>query len=178
MAFICLASIGLPGIVCATRGARIVDFQDYNVEVIDRLTIPNVLLNVPNAPEDGGSGGVVRPECRFFSGAWGSLEEILPTSKYDLILTSETIYNLENQSTLLSLFQKCLKEGGSVLVAAKVHYFGVGGGLRQFEEVAEKLSWTSQSVAKIESGVMREIIRLTRTKKKCLKRPSGGSEIG
>ena len=174
----CSASIGLPGIVCATRGAHIVDFQDYNVEVIDRLTIPNVLLNVPNAAEDDRRGDAVRPECRFFSGAWRSLEEVLPTSKYDLILTSETIYNLENQNILLTLFQKCLKEGGSILVAAKVHYFGVGGGLRQFEEVAEKWQFKSENVAKIDSGVMREIIRLTRTKKKCLKRPSGGSEIG
>ena len=101
----------------------------------------------------------------------------MPNSKYDLILTSETIYNLENQETLLSLFSKCLKEGGSVLVAAKIHYFGVGGGLRQFEGAAAKSSWMTESVAKIESEVKREIIRLTKTKSKSLKRKSGDGEM-
>ena len=191
-------SLGVPGLVCVRKGAHIVDFQgtgdllskvlsskceyiiiffttDYNAEVIDRLTIPNVLLNAPTE-EEGSSGGGVRPECRFFSGDWKSLEEILPLSKYDLILTSETIYNLENQGTLLSLFQKCLKEGGSVLLAAKIHYFGVGGGLRQFEDVAANSSWTTENVAKIDSEVKREIIRLTRTKSKSLKRKSEDGE--
>lgn len=151
--------------------------KDYNSEVIDRLTIPNVLLNAPTESE-GSREDRVRPECRFFSGDWRSLEEILPSSKYDLILTSETIYNLENQDTLLALFQKCLKEGGSVLVAAKIHYFGVGGGVRQFESVAEKSSWTTETVVKIESEVKREIIRMTRTKSKSLKRKGGGSDKG
>ena len=151
--------------------------KDYNSEVIDRLTIPNVLLNAPTEGEGSRVNGV-RPECRFFSGDWRSLEEVLPSSKYDLIITSETIYNLENQKTLLSLFQKCLKEGGSVLVAAKIHYFGVGGGLRQFEEVAAKSSWTTENVAKIESEVKREVIRLTRAKSKSLKRKSGDGKTG
>ena len=134
-----------------------------------------MLLNAPTEGEGHREGGV--PECRFFSGDWRSLEEVLPTSKYDLILTSETIYNLENQETLLSLFSKCLKEDGSVLVAAKIHYFGVGGGLRQFEGAAAKSSWTTESVTKIESEVKREIIRLTKTKSKSLKRKSGDGEI-
>lgn len=176
----CVLELGcgaaLPGLVCVRKGAHIVDFQDYNFEVIDRLTIPNVLLNAPKEGEGSTEDGV-RPECRFFSGDWRSLEEILPSSKYDLILTSETIYNLENQETLLSLFQKCLKEGGSVLVAAKVHYFGVGGGVRQFEDVAAKSSWTTENVAKIDGGVLREINRLTRSKSKSLKRKSGDGEI-
>ena len=66
------------------------------------MTIPNMLLNVPTAA----------PETRFFSGDWGSLESNIlrkeikkEEDKFDLILTSETIYNIENQSKLISIFK-------------------------------------------------------------------------
>ena len=56
--------------------------------------------------------------CRFFCGDWGSLAKLLSEElgkeKFDLILTSETIYNLENQPKLVSIFKKFLKSGGEV----------------------------------------------------------------
>ena len=87
-----------------------------------QITIPNVLLNVPSTEET---------ETRFFSGDWQSLEENFlrkeiteESAKFDLILTSETIYNEENQSKLVSIFKQFLKKDGEVLVAAKTIYFG------------------------------------------------------
>jgi hypothetical protein len=54
-----------------------VDFSDYNREVLEELTMPNVLLNVPekttsdeSSPETDESS----PETRFFAGDWGALD--------------------------------------------------------------------------------------------------------
>ena len=82
--------------------------------------------------------------------------------KFDMILTSETIYNVENQSKLVSIFKKFLKKEGEVLVAAKTFYFGVGGGLRQFENLVKQENLNSDIVKTFESsGVRREIMRIT-----------------
>ena len=93
------------------------------------------------------------------------MESIFKNEKrtFDLIITSETIYNVSNQSKLISVFENCLKPGGKVFLAAKTHYFGVGGGLRQFEEVLLKTGhWVFETVQKVESTVKREILLLTR----------------
>ena len=124
-----------------------------------QITIPNVLLNVPSTEVT---------ETRFFSGDWQSLEENFlrkeiteESAKFDLILTSETIYNQENQSKLVSIFKKFLKRDGEVLVAAKTFYFGVGGGLRQFEELLKQENLNSEIVKTFDNGgVKREIIRI------------------
>ena len=134
-------------------------FNDYNADVLKQITIPNVLLNVPSTEVT---------ETRFFSGDWQSLEENFlrkeiteESAKFDLILTSETIYNQENQSKLVSIFKKFLKRDGEVLVAAKTFYFGVGGGLRQFEELLKQENLNSEIVKTFDNGgVKREIIRI------------------
>ena len=134
-------------------------FNDYNADVLKQITIPNVLLNVPSTEET---------ETRFFSGDWQSLEENFlskeiteESDKFDLILTSETIYNQENQSKLVSIFKQFLKRDGEVLVAAKTFYFGVGGGLRQFETLLKQENLNSEIVITFDNGgVKREIIRI------------------
>jgi len=147
---------GLPGIYCFTQGAT-VWFSDYNKDVLGEVTIPNVLLNVPNEPE----------ETRFFSGDWESLEKNIldkeiknKCDKFDLILTSETIYNVENQQKLISIFNKFTKRNGEVLVAAKTFYFGVGGGVRQFENLVNKSGLNVETVRQFEKGVKREILKI------------------
>ena len=134
-------------------------FNDYNADVLKQITIPNVLLNVPSTEVT---------ETRFFSGDWQSLEETFlrkeiteESAKFDLILTSETIYNQENQSKLVSIFKQFLKRDGEVLVAAKTFYFGVGGGLRQFEKLLKQENLHSEIVKTFDNGgVKREIIRI------------------
>eukprot|EP00092_Neocalanus_flemingeri_P033182 GFUD01036088.1.p1 GENE.GFUD01036088.1~~GFUD01036088.1.p1 ORF type:complete len:287 (-),score=81.13 GFUD01036088.1:192-1052(-) len=148
---------GLPGIYCFKEGSS-VWFSDYNEDVINEVTIPNTLLNVPSDPE----------ETRFFSGDWGTFENNIlvkeiknDNDKFDLILTSETIYNVENQSKLISIFKNFTKKGGEVLVAAKSFYFGVGGGVKQFENLVRKSGLNVESVKKYEEGVTREILKIT-----------------
>ncbi len=68
-------------------------FQDYNDQVIDHITIPNVRLNNSKSVS------------RFYSGDWKKLEQHLQEESpgsYDVILTSETIYNVDNYNKLVN----------------------------------------------------------------------------
>jgi len=143
----------LPGLYCFAKGAE-VWFNDYNEEVLKHITMPNTLLNVPKNPA----------KTRFFAGDWESFEEIVSPEmsreeeKFDLILTSETIYNTKNQHKLISIFKNFLKKNGQVLVAAKTMYFGVGGGLRQFERMLSENGLNFATVKAFDEGVNREIV--------------------
>ncbi|KAK6166228.1 hypothetical protein SNE40_022975 [Patella caerulea] len=145
---------GLPGIYSVLNGATVVDFQDYNKEVIEEFTIPNVSLNQQNE---------VKCHCRYIAGDWGSLSSILTQYKYDIILTAETIYNIDNYNKLFSVFDQHLKEDGARYIAAKSYYFGVGGGTRQFEQyLKDSGKFNSQVVEVINAGVPREILKVRR----------------
>lgn len=145
---------GLPGLLAFKQGAT-VWFSDYNEDVLHHITIPNALLNVPDQPM----------ETRFFAGDWADLEnrflakEIQNEShKFDLILSSETIYNVDNQTKLISIFRNYLKRDGVALVAAKSHYFGVGGGVQQFSERVERAGLGLQRLWRTKEGLKREIL--------------------
>jgi len=146
----------LPGLYCFSKGAE-VWFNDYNEEVLKHITMPNTLLNVPKNPA----------KTRFFAGDWESFEGIVSPEmfgeegKFDLILTSETIYNTSNQHKLISIFKNLLKKNGQVLVAAKTVYFGVGGGLRQFEGMLSQNGLNFATVKAFDEGVNREIVSVT-----------------
>lgn len=78
---------------------------------------------------------------RFFSGAWSALHPHLQQQQvpYDILLTSETIYRNDSLPSLLDLMQTACSEKDSLcLVAAKVLYFGVGGGVSEFIRAVEK----------------------------------------
>lgn len=121
---------GLPGIAAALHGASSVTFQDYNPGVIHLFTIPNLLANVTTQP---------LPPVKFFAGDWSNLVNLLnpddnPMLKYDIVLTSETIYSIDSQPKLIELIKKHIKPcTGKVFVAAKSHYFGVGGSMDAFK---------------------------------------------
>ncbi|XP_052248560.1 histidine protein methyltransferase 1 homolog isoform X2 [Dreissena polymorpha] len=147
---------GLPGLVAIRCGATSVHFQDYNPEVIEHYTIPNVLLNRP--PE-------CTCTCRYFTGDWSHFQQKMHTkgTKYDVILTAETIYKPANYSKLLNIFQDFLSEDGTIYVAAKSNYFGVGGGTQDFMEfVRETLQFRAIVCHTVDAGLPREILKLTR----------------
>ncbi|EDW03736.1 histidine protein methyltransferase 1 homolog [Drosophila grimshawi] len=128
---------GLLGIYALKCGGK-VDFQDYNKDVLEKITMPNVMLNFANALTDDQKLERLQMESKFYAGDWSHFAQLTENDeKYDLILTSETIYNVENQQKLLDTFSKRLKADGIVLVAGKSHYFGVGGGLEQFVELVK-----------------------------------------
>ncbi|XP_072041672.1 histidine protein methyltransferase 1 homolog [Amphiura filiformis] len=153
---------GLPGIFALKHGAENVTLQDYNEEVLEEMTVPNVLLN---SPDDKGD---INGRCRFIAGDWSRLESFLKdhdiTSKYDIILTSETIYSIESQPVLHDVLKALLSPGGTVYVAAKTHYFGVGGGTRMFEDlVKERGDFTINVCKEYKDGVQREILKMKLT---------------
>ncbi|XP_043466649.1 histidine protein methyltransferase 1 homolog isoform X2 [Leptopilina heterotoma] len=148
---------GIIGILCLIKGST-VDFQDYNKEVITHVTIPNVILNFNDHVVNSG-------KVKFYCGDWKSfLSLILENSneKYDFIFTCETIYNSDNHNKLYQVFKEKLKFGGLGFVAGKTHYFGVGGSMRQFENLVLNDGYFKvQTVWKSNEGLQKEIIVLS-----------------
>ncbi|NXM47306.1 MET18 methyltransferase, partial [Gymnorhina tibicen] len=176
---------GLLGIVALRGKADRVHFQDYNSTVIDEITLPNVVANCINEGRRMGSGKdrkaskppSKRPRkaegspdmlnrCRFFSGEWSQVSQLLlssnkPFSKYDIILTSETIYNPDYYSALHDTLAQLLDKNGCVYLASKVHYFGVGGGVYLFEKfIEEKNVFRTSMVKTIDQGLQRCIMEI------------------
>ncbi|KAF5351248.1 hypothetical protein D9756_008447 [Leucocoprinus leucothites] len=93
---------------------------------------------------------------RFFSGSWSSFSTQLPNfhpEKFDIVLTSETIYRMNSLPSLVETMRLAccgsraeeehnskdiVKAKGECLVATKVLYFGVGGGVSDFVDFVEK----------------------------------------
>ncbi|KAL8240213.1 hypothetical protein R6Q59_013568 [Mikania micrantha] len=138
---------GLPGIFSCLQGASAVHFQDFNSEVLERLTIPNVVANLPVKSQSRSADA----EVRFFAGDWSKVHQILPNLQtkehlgssasigYDIILMAETVYSISTLPSLYELIKKCMRHPhGVVYMAAKKYYFGVGGGSRRFISLVEK----------------------------------------
>ncbi|NXD93368.1 MET18 methyltransferase, partial [Chaetorhynchus papuensis] len=176
---------GLLGIVALRGKANRVHFQDYNSTVIDEITLPNVVANCINEGRRMGNGKDrkaskppskrarkaegspdVLNRCRFFSGEWSQVSQLLLSSnkhfsKYDIILTSETIYNPDYYSALHDTLSELLHKKGCVYLASKVHYFGVGGGIYLFEKFIEKKNVFRTSMVKtIDQGLQRCIMKI------------------
>lgn len=103
-------------------------------------------------------------DLRFFAGSWGGFDVSLTGGRYDIVLTSETIYRQDGLDALIRLMRAACggpsgHDGGlgevaqqklsldsadgpasssyMCLVAAKVLYFGVGGGVSEFVRAVE-----------------------------------------
>ena len=136
---------------------------DYNEEVLTEVTIPNARMN-----------GVCE-RCTFLAGDWDDLvaapskkqsEAFLSKDEFDLILTSDTIYNVDDAKKLAKVIHHCLKknanENAIALVAAKRYYFGVGGSTATFMQLCDETSLSCDVVKEIMDGAsnVREIIRV------------------
>jgi protein-histidine N-methyltransferase len=147
----------LPGIFChkIISNPKLFVFQDFNQNVLESVTVPNVLLNLkPSSFEN----------FKFFYGDWKNFPEKLPKKSFDLILTSETIYRSESYQMLLDIFLDSLsdKEGARVLLAAKDYYFGLGGSVQQFINFASLKGWNIRILRQFSEGIPRSILELKR----------------
>ena len=151
---------GLLGIFALLKGAATVCFQDYNSEVIESFTMPSVCASLNDAN--------ITPEkerrLKLFSGDWSAVGKHLRAENsplFDLILSSETIYNIDYYPKILDFLQENLSEKGEALFAAKTHYFGVGGGTYNFVNFISKSGIFDISVVKkIKHGLTREILKV------------------
>jgi protein-histidine N-methyltransferase len=101
---------------------------------------------------------------RFFAGPWRSFDLAHTGGSYDVVLTSETIYRTDSLDSLVDLLARAsghamdapkdIRDRGDTaesnppsvtppprrlcLVAAKVLYFGVGGGVSEFMRAVEE----------------------------------------
>ena len=94
---------------------------------------------------------------KFFSGSWKSF----PVAPYDIVLTSETIYRSESLAPLLTLLKRAaaVKEKEHIcLVAAKILYFGVGGGVEEFTARVKDEGGSVKNVLEVVSGVVRRVM--------------------
>ncbi|KAG0270629.1 Histidine protein methyltransferase 1 [Actinomortierella ambigua] len=109
-----------------------------------------------------------RDQSRLIRGDWSGFVDLMgiqehdDSTKYDLILTSETIYAEENHQKLYQTIKRSLKKGGKAYVAAKSFYFGVGGDILSFQRLIEKDgAFNVRSVFSAQTFVRREILELT-----------------
>lgn len=123
---------------------------------------------------------------RFFSGSWDTFNslETAGRSGYDILLTSETIYRTESLGPLINLmYSACTGKAPPTLenlvsdlnisestlsetrpslclVAAKVLYFGVGGGVSDFLQAIDGHKGRVETVLERRVGVGRKIMRV------------------
>lgn len=104
-------------------------------------------------------------KCRFFSGDWSTFLDLLiredKPPKFDIILTSETIYNTAYYLVLHETLKNLLAPDGLVYLSTKSHYFGVGGGLHLFETFVEQKGIFSLDLLWVgDEGLQRHVVVL------------------
>ena len=88
--------------------------------------------------------------CQFVSGSWEALSLTLEKTeqpKFDIILMSETLYNTNYYTSLVSLIDQALDTSSSaaaVVIGTKTFYYGLGGGFFQFQMYLEEQSHLRQ----------------------------------
>lgn len=132
-------------------------FKSQNDDVLEKFTIPNVILNAEERekPEDFA-------KCSFYSGDWSSFEKLTAADdKYDIVMTSETIYNPENYEKLLNFFKTRLKSDGKVYLSAKSYYFGCAGNVLDFCKLLDSDgTFEQKTLWKSPEGLQREILMI------------------
>ncbi|KAH7882322.1 hypothetical protein F5I97DRAFT_345881 [Phlebopus sp. FC_14] len=117
---------------------------------------------------------------RIFSGSWDTFKLETTGGNYNLLLTSETIYRPVSLPSLISLMRDAcqvvslsdsdrLQEGKHrylCLVAAKIVYFGVGGGVPEFVRCIEQANNGENVKARVDVvwektlGVSRQVMSI------------------
>uniref|UniRef100_A0A0N5AGY0 protein-histidine N-methyltransferase n=1 Tax=Syphacia muris TaxID=451379 RepID=A0A0N5AGY0_9BILA len=142
----------LPTILALQKGAKNAVVQDFNKSVIECFTKDNFGLN--NVPMN---------KCKFYFGDWKNFQEELAGHRFDIIFSSETIYNEQLYERFHGLLDAALKPNGMILIAAKSYYFGVGGSVPSFISfVKDKGKFNPLIVWSSNSTIPRKIIQLTR----------------
>lgn len=99
-------------------------------------------------------------ELKFFAGDWSGMNVDVTLQvgmKYDVVLTSETIYSLPSLPSLLQLLQSASTirtpsheeakiQKSLCLVACKRIYFGVGGGELEFKRRVTEIGATVETI--------------------------------
>lgn len=153
--------------------------QDYNFEVLQYATIPNLLLTWYMWSQSSKQGNASQwvdegdldynpqlkdmfladlqarsIQIKLFSGAWSDALKIL-VGEVDTLVASETIYS---PATLTTFIDMLALARGECFVAAKRVYFGVGGGIEEFHRLLPRQDYESKEVYNSSDGVRRVIL--------------------
>ena len=108
---------GIPAIAALLAGAQQVIFQDFNKEVLQHLTIPNIVVNSKS------NSATLVPRCRFWSGDWRDLAT-QTAATVDIILSTDTLYTLQSTKALVQFIeQKMSYPDGIALIGSKTVCF-------------------------------------------------------
>lgn len=144
---------GLPGLYFLLRGAKVA-FQDYNSEILEGIT----------------KGYIDQVNCKYnlnlnnyalISGDWKDFNA--NGEKFDIIVSADTIYNIDNYESLYNVILNNLKNPGICFISSKKFYFGVGGGTNQWIDFVNKKGDFNITVAKdINDGIsnIRQILEM------------------
>ena len=165
---------GLPGVVSLLAGASTLHLFDFNEEVLQNITAPNVALNLlhhhAQAPaqqmeqqQPSVSAEELARRVRYFAGDWlqlstgllacsseGTATADLPPGmkqQYVLMLSADCLYTQGVTAKLCDMIREHLRyPDGVALVAAKRYYFGTGGSIAHFKGLinTEKLEPVGQ----------------------------------
>uniref|UniRef100_A0A0K0E4D4 protein-histidine N-methyltransferase n=1 Tax=Strongyloides stercoralis TaxID=6248 RepID=A0A0K0E4D4_STRER len=147
---------GLPGICALQLQASYVYFQDFNEAVLKCYTEENVKMN-----------GFKDNQVKYISGDWEDFSKTLEKNglKFDIIMTTETIYCEQNYEKLYQVFCNGLKESSDsyILLGGKLYYFGVGGSILGFMEFIKAKNEFKTEVVNVEnSSIPRWLLKITR----------------
>uniref|UniRef100_A0AC34RI49 Methyltransferase domain-containing protein n=1 Tax=Panagrolaimus sp. JU765 TaxID=591449 RepID=A0AC34RI49_9BILA len=139
----------LPSIVAAKKGATKVVCQDYNQSVIELVTKPNLEANSIS-------------DYEVWATSWENWAKT-NKKKFDVILTSETIYDASDYQSLHDAMDSSLSTDGEVILAAKMVYFGKTGDYFRFLDFVEARNvFEVVKTVQIEATVKRIIAVLKR----------------
>jgi SAM-dependent methyltransferase len=174
---------GLPGIYFLLKKSFVL-FQDFNKEVLEKITLEYILQLENNYQLN------LLDKASFADGDWKNLGQRLikndlffygineesnkqnffkkdsngnKINKFDIIVSADTLYNMENYDSLYESIINNLNNPGICFIASKKYYFGVGGGTSQFMEyIKAKGELDIKCVLEINDGIsnMRQILEL------------------
>ena len=147
--------VGIPGVVAAKHHPRFLLFQDFNEFVLRSSTAVTLLKNL-----NWNLDVINKNKVKFISGDWSDVQL---DEKVDVILTSETIYERQNFAKLYHLIDRSLSRNGVVYLASKTVYFGVGGGIYDWNNfVTSRNEFDLRLVKRINASVAREVWMMKR----------------
>lgn len=162
---------------------------DFNGQVLRLVTLPNLILTWYHSSGTGleqDEGELELSEdvigafknmladgeisLEFYSGSWEGLKSAgtLSAGIPHIVLTSETIYSMDTLPSLTSTLLEALQGSSTAegpplcLVAAKVLYFGVGGGVYAFERELQSRGARAKTIWNSGKGVARVVLQVTR----------------
>lgn len=160
---------------------------DFNAEVLKTCAAANVAANYGSTSggEDSEAQKGESPFFRYFAGDWSNLSAALEragalssgtssspsspsssSSGFDLILAAEVTYSSESYLPLADAIADLLAAPpakSAALVAAKRHFFGVGGNVEGFIKTATARGRLRvERVAVVEGPLPRDVLLLTR----------------